>query len=264
MVARLWFPVGWIPLVIDLLILLCDVKPSDRGHEYLYCRHTPIELRALMTESTDLLDERTEVGNLGRKMLDQALTKGTGGNVSVRSEGRIAISPSGVPYEDVGPEMVPIVDLNGRQYEGDMNPSSETPMHTAIYRERDDVGAVIHTHSPYASTFASVNRPIPASHYLIAYAGTEIPIAGYESPGSGALGELAVEEMGTDHDAVLLKNHGVVTVGETGVDALNVALMVEYCARIHYQALNIGDPEILADDAVKDLREMFKSDYGQQ
>jgi L-fuculose-phosphate aldolase len=217
-----------------------------------------------MTKSADHLQERTEVGKLGRKMLDQSLTKGTGGNVSVRSGNRFAISPSGVPYDEVGPETVPIVSLDERKYEGDTKPSSETPMHAAIYRERDDVGAVIHTHSPYASTFASLNQPIPATHYLIAYAGTEIPVAGYEPPGSRALGELAVEKMGTDHDAVLLKNHGVVAVGATGADAFNVALMVEYCARIHYQAINVGDPEVLTDDAIMDLREMFKTDYGQQ
>ncbi|WP_227355863.1 class II aldolase/adducin family protein [Haladaptatus salinisoli] len=217
-----------------------------------------------MTDSTSLGDERAKVGELGREMLAQELTKGTGGNVSVRSDDRFAISPSGVPYEDVTAESVPVVDLDGERLEGDLKPSNETPMHAVIYRERDDVGAIIHTHSPYASTFASLNEPIPASHYLIAYAGTEIPVAGYEPPGTTALGDLAMNTMGDNHDAVLLKNHGVITVGKTGADALDVALMVEYCARIHYQAINVGEPAILPDEAVEDLRKMFKTDYGQQ
>lgn len=217
-----------------------------------------------MADDRPLYEEREQVCDLGRQMLEQDLTRGTGGNVSVRGDDRVAMSPSGVPYEDVTPDTVPLVDLDGERVDGDLKPSSETPMHTIIYRERDDVGSVIHTHSPYASTFASLNEPIPASHYLIAYAGQEIPVAGYEPPGTEALGRLAADTMGDDHDAVLLKNHGVIAVGPTGEEAFEVAMMVEYCARIHYQACAIGEPEILSDDAVADLRTMFTEEYGQQ
>lgn len=217
-----------------------------------------------MADERSLYEARAEVGDLGRRMLAQDLTRGTGGNVSVRRDDRVAMSPSGVPYEDVTPDSVPLVDLDGEVTNGDLKPSSETPMHTMIYRERDDVGAVIHTHSPYASTFASLNEPIPASHYLIAYVGREIPVAGYEPPGTETLGRLAADTMGDDHDAVLLKNHGVIAVGPTGEDAFESAMMVEYCARIHYQASAIGSPQILPDEAVDDLRTMFKEEYGQQ
>lgn len=217
-----------------------------------------------MTNESLLREEREQVGELGRRMLDQELTRGTGGNVSVRCGDRIAISPSGISYEEVTSKTVPVVDLEGDRIDGELAPSNETPMHSIIYRERDDVGAVIHTHSPYASTFASLNEPIPASHYLVAYAGQEIPVAGYEPPGTEALGKLAVDALGDDHDAVLLKNHGVIAVGPTGEDAFEVALMSEYCARIHYQARAIGEPEILPNDAVASLRTMFKEDYGQQ
>ncbi|WP_276256256.1 class II aldolase/adducin family protein [Halomontanus rarus] len=213
---------------------------------------------------SELQEEREQVGELGREMLSQELTRGTGGNVSVRTGNLIAVSPSGVPYEDVTPDTVPIVDTDGQRLEGDLKPSNETPMHTTIYRDRPDVGAIVHTHSPYASTFASLGRSIPASHYLIAYVGREIPVAGYAPPGTEELGELAAEAMGDDHDAVLLQNHGVIAVGETGEDALEVASMVEYCARIHHQALAIGEPEILPDEEVDDLRTMFTEEYGQQ
>lgn len=217
-----------------------------------------------MTSDKPLAEERKQVGELGRRMLDQDLTRGTGGNVSVRRGDRIAMSPSGIPYEEMTIESVPLVELNGNQIDGELKPSNETPMHSIIYRKRDDVNAVIHTHSPYASTFASLDEPIPASHYLIAYAGREVPVAGYAPPGTEELGRLATDAMDQDHDAVLLKNHGVIAVGPTGDDAFEVALMVEYCARIHYQASAIGDPTILPDDAIDDLRTMFKEDYGQQ
>lgn len=217
-----------------------------------------------MTEPETLRAEREQVGELGREMLAQGLTRGTGGNVSVRSDDHVAISPSGIPYEEVTPEKVPVIGLNGERHHGELKPSNETPMHTMLYREREDVGGIVHTHSPYASTFASLNEPIPASHYLIAYAGTEIPVAGYEPPGTEALGDLAAEAMGRDCDAVLLKNHGVMAVGATGEDALEVAQMVEYCARIHYQAISVGEPELLPESEVRELRAMFSETYGQQ
>lgn len=217
-----------------------------------------------MSDSRTLREERERVGDLGRAMLEQGLTRGSGGNVSVRSGDRVAISPSGVAYEDVTPESVPVVDLEGERLEGELKPSNETPMHAIIYRERDDVGGIVHTHSPYASTFASLNEPIPASHYLIAYAGEEVPVAGYEPPGTEALGRLAADAMDADRDAALLKNHGVIAVGETGADALEVAQMVEFCARIHHQALAVGEPEIMDEADVTDLRRMFAEEYGQQ
>jgi len=213
-------------------------------------------------EAAELLDEREAVAALGREMLDQGLTKGTGGNVSARDGDRVAINPSGVPYEDVSPDTVPIVTLDGDQVAGELAASSETPMHTMIYRERDDVGGVVHTHSPYASTFASLDESIPASHYLIAFAGDEIPVAGYEEPGSAELGRRAVDALGDDYNACLLKNHGTIAVGETAEAAFETSLMVEYCARIHYQARNIGEPSLLPDEEIDHLTDRF-ADYGQ-
>lgn len=218
-----------------------------------------------MTEQLPHDSERTTVSDLGREMLAQGLTKGTGGNVSqLCADGEtVAISPSGVPYEDITPAHVPLVSLDGEQVAGDLDASSETPMHTMILRGRDDIGGVVHTHSPYASTFATLGEPIPASHYLIAFAGDQVPVAGYETPGSEELGELAAETMGTDYDACLLQNHGTLAVGETAEEAFEVSMMVEYCARIHYQAISVGDPIILPDEEVDRLRSVFES-YGQR
>lgn len=210
-----------------------------------------------MSEDLTLQAEREAVSRLGRELLQQDLTKGSGGNVSVRNADRIAMSPSGVAYTEVTPEIVPITDLAGNKIEGDLEPSNETPMHRLIYQHRDDVGGVVHTHSPYASTFATLGEPIPASHYLIAFAGKEVPVAGYDHPGTEALGELAVDALGTTHDACLLQNHGVIAVGEDGDAALETAVMVEFCARIQYQASAIGDPIVMDDDDLEYLLDMF-------
>lgn len=212
-----------------------------------------------MTEHDTLQAERESVVELGRELLESGLTKGSGGNVSVRDGDRVAVSPSGIPYEEVTPEIVPVVDLDGNRLEGDVEPSNETPMHAMIYEERSGVGGIVHSHSPYASTFASLGEPIPAAHYLIAYAGTEVPVAGYEPPGSEALGELAVEALGEEYNACLLQNHGVIAVGEDGSDAMEVAEMVEFVARIHYQASSIGEPVVMDDDDLESLVDMFGS-----
>ena len=220
------------------------------------------EAVAPVPDADELPDEREAVATLGRQLLDQDLTTGTGGNVSARRGDRVAINPSGVPYESVDPVDVPIVGLDGEQVAGELRASSETPMHTMIYRERDDVGGVVHTHSPYASTFATLDESIPASHYLIAFAGDEVPVADYEKPGSAELGQLAVDALGDEYDACLLKNHGTIAVGETAEAALETSLMVEYCARIHYQGRSIGEPTLLPDEEIDHLVERFR-DYGQ-
>jgi L-fuculose-phosphate aldolase len=215
-----------------------------------------------MSNQSSLEAERRAISEYGRRMLDQGLTKGTGGNISARNGDRIAISPSGMPYDDISPNDVPIVDLQGDPHSGERVPSSERRMHATILREREDVGAVVHTHSPYATTFASLDEAVPASHYLIAFAGDEVPVAGYAEPGSADLGRLAVEALGDEYDACLLKNHGTIAVGETAEAAFETSLMVEYCARIQYQGRNIGEPTLLPDDEIDHLTERFRN-YGQ-
>lgn len=213
--------------------------------------------------ATRLESERELVAELGREMLRQDLTEGTGGNVSIRDGDLVAINPSGVPYEDITPETVPLTTVDGDQVAGELAVSSETPMHTAIYRNRDEVGAVVHTHSPYASTFASLDEPVPPSHYLVAFIGDQIPVAGYAPPGTEELGRLAVDALGDDYNACLLKYHGVIATGEDAAAAFETALMVEYCARIHYQARSLGEPSLLDDAEIDTLLERF-ADYGQQ
>jgi L-fuculose-phosphate aldolase len=211
----------------------------------------------------ELQHARESISEYGREMLEKGLTKGTGGNISARvGTDRMAISPSGMPYEEITPEDVPILDFSGEQVEGSRTPSAENMMHLMVYRERENVGGVIHNHSPYATTFASLTEPIDASHYLIAFAGNEVPVAEYATYGTEELGTIAVDTLGEDHNACLLENHGVLAVGDTVDAAFETALMVEYCARIHYQAKTIGEPTIIPDEEVEHLQSKFEG-YGQ-
>ena len=215
-------------------------------------------------DTDELQSKRQAIADTGRKMLDQGLTKGTGGNVSSRvGDNHAVISPSGMPYEKITGDDVPLVDLDAEQVDGEYEPSAETPMHTMVYRQRDDVGGVVHNHSPYASTFASLGEPIGPSHYLIAFAGDQVPVAPYETYGTAELGSIAVDTLCADYNACLLENHGVLAVGDDVDSAFETALMVEYCARIHYQALSIGEPNLLPDDEIERLTEKFAG-YGQQ
>lgn len=218
---------------------------------------------AHMEPTEPLREEREAVRSFGLKMMERELTSGTGGNISARNEeDLIAISPSGIPYEDITIEDVPIVDLSGEPQVGDRKPSSEMPMHLQVLRRRDDVGGIVHTHSPYATTFAALDRPIVPTHYLVAFGGTEIPVAEYATYGTEELGRKAAECLGDEYDACLLQNHGVLAVGPSVKEAFETALMVEYSARIQYQAESIGDPIVLPKDEIKHVRDRFR-DYGQ-
>jgi len=199
-------------------------------------------------------DARRTVSELGREMLEIGLTAGSGGNISQQAgENRIAMSPTRIPYEEIAPADVPVVDFDGNHLEGETEPSSETPLHTALFRAREDVGGVVHTHSTYANVFASLGEPIEASHYQIAYVGREIPVAGFEQPGSEALAREVVETLPEDCDGCLLQNHGVITVGETAEEALENAQMVEFSAKIHLFAKMAGEPIVLDDDDLDTL-----------
>lgn len=205
-----------------------------------------------------LENERTEIVRFGGKMLAARLTTGTGGNLSIfnRREGRIAISPSGIEYDDMLPEDVPVVDTAGVAVEGRRKPSSELDFHRALYRKRPDVRAVVHTHSVYATTMACLNWEIPAVHYLVAFSGLKVPLAPYATFGTAELAENVAGAIGA-YNAVLLANHGLVTVGPDLATAFAVAEEIELVARIYYQAKCIGEPVILPDGEMSRVVEKF-------
>jgi L-ribulose-5-phosphate 4-epimerase len=190
----------------------------------------------------------------------------TSGNVSLRDpeSGYVIIKPSGVRYEVLQPEQMVVLDLGGKVVEGAYRPSSDTASHLYIYRKRPDVFGIVHTHSPYATSFAAVGKPIPV--YLTAQAdefGGQIPCAGFALIGGEEIGRLVVEAIGAS-PAVLLKKHGVFTIGSSAEAAVKAAVMVEDVARTVWLALQIGIPEEIPADAVGKLRARYRDVYGQR
>lgn len=212
-----------------------------------------------------LQKERNAIVAFGKKLLTSGLTAGTGGNLSVvnRKKNLIAVTPSGVDYLEMSPEDVVLVGMDGGPIEtSKCKPSSELLFHQALYRRRQDIQAVVHTHSVYATTLASLGWEIPPFHYLVAYSGKKVPLASYATFGSEQLARNVAEAIG-DNNAVLMESHGVVTVGATLAKAFEAAEIIEYVARVYYLAKNLGEPAILSDEEMKKVIEKFKG-YGRK
>lgn len=208
---------------------------------------------------------RQELVRLHAELPRHQLVVWTGGNVSARDAdtGLIAIKPSGVRYEDLTAASMVVLDLDGTVVEGNLKPSSDTASHLYVYRHRPDVNGVVHTHSRYATAFAAVGRPIPV--YLTAHAdefGGPIPCAGFAFVGDDTIGALVVDGIGNS-PAILLRNHGVFTVGASAEAAVKAAVMVEDIAATAWAALQLGTPDVLDDDTVARLHRRYTTDYGQ-
>lgn len=208
-------------------------------------------------------DERELIVEYGKKLISAGLTKGTGGNLSIfsRKERIFAITPSGIDYYDIKPEDVVVLNLKGEKVEGDMKPSSEVEMHRVFYERRNDIDAIIHTHTMYATTLACLNWSLPPVHYMIATAGLDVRCAKYATYGTKELAENAYEAM-IDRKAVLLANHGLLAGGMNLAEAFNITEEIEYCAELYYRTKCIGNPVILPEDEMKLMIEKFKT-YGQ-
>jgi L-ribulose-5-phosphate 4-epimerase len=208
---------------------------------------------------------KEEVYRLHLELPKNRLVTWTGGNVSARDPetGLVVIKPSGIRYEELRPEHHVVVNLQGDVVEGTLKPSSDTASHLYIYRHRPDVNGVVHTHSPYATAFAALGRPIPV--YLTAMGdefGGPIPCAGFALIGDEAIGRQVVEHIGSS-PAVLLKQHGVFTVGPTAEAAVKTAVMVEDVAHTVWLALQLGQPEEIPPEDVARLRDRYTHVYGQ-
>ncbi len=209
---------------------------------------------------------RQEVCRLNCELPRHGLVTWTSGNVSVRDPktGWVVIKPSGVKFEDLTPADQVIVDLKGNVIEGTRNPSVDAPTHLYIYRKRPDVNGIVHTHSNYATAFAAVGRSIPV--YLTAMAdefGGPIPCGPYAKIGGEEIGKCVVDHIGRS-PAILLKNHGVFTVGKTGEAALKAAVMTEDVARTVHHALQIWKPSVISPAEVARAFRRYADKYGQR
>jgi L-ribulose-5-phosphate 4-epimerase len=189
----------------------------------------------------------------------------TGGNVSGRDpeSGHVVIKASGIRYEEMRPQHMVVVDLNGKLVEGDYKPSSDVYSHLYIYKHRPDVGGVVHTHSTYATAFAAVNKPIPVVLTAIADEfGGPIPCGGFALIGDDAIGKVVVDCIGKS-PAVLLKNHGVFTIGKNAKAAVKAAVMTEDNAKTVWLAMQIGTPDEIPQADVEKLHHRYRNVYGQ-
>ncbi|OPL08599.1 MAG: fuculose phosphate aldolase [delta proteobacterium ML8_F1] len=208
--------------------------------------------------------QREAIVEYGIKLIETGLTKGTGGNLSVYDpeSGYFAISPSGIDYVRITPEDVVVLDLEGRIVEGHRTPSSEVDLHRIFYQKRDDIRAIIHTHTMYATTLSCLRWDLPAVHYMVAVAGKNVRCADYATFGTPGLAQNAFEAM-KDRRAVLLANHGLLAGAADLANAFNITEEIEYVAEIYTRTLAIGEPVILGDDEMSLMAEKFKT-YGQK
>ncbi|NLM05717.1 MAG: L-fuculose-phosphate aldolase [Tissierellia bacterium] len=207
--------------------------------------------------------ERIQVAEYGRKLIEMGLTKGTGGNLSVydRDKNLMAISPSGIDYFLIEPRDVVVMDLEGKVVEGDKKPSSEHAMHSILYKKREDINAVIHTHTIFSTTVACLGIDLPAVHYMLALVGEDVRCAEYASYGTEELARNAYKAM-EGRLACLLKNHGLLVGGPSLAYALNATEEVEYVAELFVRTSSMGKPIIIDDKEMANMKERFKT-YGQ-
>ncbi|MDT8305681.1 MAG: L-ribulose-5-phosphate 4-epimerase [Anaerolineae bacterium] len=210
---------------------------------------------------------REEVARLHAELPKNNLVAWTSGNISARDPETdlVVIKPSGVIYEDLTPEKMVVVDLQGNVVEGDLKPSSDTASHCYLYRSMPGVHGVAHTHSRYATAFAILGRDIPCVTTAMADEfGGPIPCGGFALIGGEEIGQKAHEVLRDSRSpACLLQNHGIFAVGDSPEAAVKAAIMTEDNAAIVWTALQLGDAVPIAQEDVARLHERYRTEYGQ-
>ena len=207
-------------------------------------------------------DLRDQLIASARAMQPAGLNKGTSGNVSVRSGEGFYITPTGLPYESLTADDIPLMALDG-SHAGRCKPSSEWRFHRDLYATRPEVGAVLHAHSPFAVSLACLRRAIPPFHYMIArFGGDTIRCADYAIFGSPELSTAAMSAL-QDRKACLLANHGLLVAGRDLAEALTLAVELEELCEQYWRACQLGEPVLLSVAEMAAVLDKFQS-YGQQ
>lgn len=192
------------------------------------------------------MDLREELCAYGRRAVELGLVIGTSGNLSAREGDRVVVTPSGVALDRLSPELCPVVDLDGHLLEGDLQPSSETPMHLAVHRATG-ARAVVHTHSVFATVVATTMTELPPVHYNTLLLGGTVRVAPYATYGTEELAR-HVREALEGRRAALMANHGGVSVGATLEEAFEATRLLEWLCEVYVRARGVGEPAVLTDE----------------
>ncbi|MCX3290932.1 class II aldolase/adducin family protein [Streptomyces sp. NEAU-H22] len=198
-----------------------------------------------------------------RRTVSDGLVVGTSGNVSVRVGDTVLVTPSGVPYDRLSPDDVTGVDLDGRQVLGTLVPTSELPMHLAVYRTTDAL-AVVHTHAVHATAVSTLVSELPLIHYMAAALGGPVRVAPYATYGTDALAENMLRAL-ADRSGCLLRNHGTVTHGATLAQAYDRTAQLEWMCRLWLTASSVPglSPTLLSREQLTEVEERLRG-YGQR
>ncbi len=203
--------------------------------------------------------EREQVVAHARRLRADGLVVGMSGNLSVRSGELVAVTPSAVDYDALEPGLVCVMGLDGSPVEGTLPPTSELPMHLAVYRHTS-AAAVVHTHSPYATVLSTVVDALPPIHYLLATLGGPVRVAHYVTPGTHELAETILGAL-EGRSGVLLQNHGALTTGESLEEAYSRSVTLEWLCGLYYRATLVGEPRLLSDEEMNDMAALMET-YG--
>lgn len=206
--------------------------------------------------------ERQEIVDTCLFMQQEGLVVGTAGNVSIRVDDLVAISPSGVPYEDMSAEDVVVYNMDGEKVDGLLKPSSELPLHLSVYHATD-AKAITHNHAPASTALGLVVDAIPTSHYYSAMFGGQIRVAPYAEFGSDDLAKYVTDAL-QDRTGALMKNHGAITIGPNLKKAVSMLPILEYVCDIQLRAMATGQPVALLNDEQMENARLGMADYGKQ
>jgi L-fuculose-phosphate aldolase len=204
---------------------------------------------------------REQVASACRRLAEQGLVVGTAGNISVRVDDRVVVTPTGGVFGEMTAEQMPVVDMSGNLVDGKLGPTSELALHLSLY-ERMDAGAVVHTHAPYATALSCVLDEVPAVHYSMLMFGGSLRVAPYATFGTDELAE-NVQRALEGRTACLMQNHGSVGYGHNLDYAIEVALLVEWACTVYWRARAIGEPVALSDEQLQDVAaQVARLEYG--
>ena len=209
-----------------------------------------------------LPEAREAIVSTCQELSSAGLVVGTAGNVSVREGDLVAVTPSGVRYAALTPELVGVHRLDGTAVEAPLTPTSELPLHLAIYAARPEAGAVVHTHSVAATALSTLVDEVPLVHYYAAMFGGPVPVAPYATYGTEELASNTVNAL-RDRTACLMANHGAVTVGPDLATAHDRSVYLEWLCDVYLRAASAGTPRLLSPAEIATVAGKLSA-YGQQ